>query len=523
MSHLPPPATTAPGAMPLSRPPGALPGWWAALGWLGLGLAALGLAFQAEAAAAIRTWSSSATYNHGWLILPIALWLAWSRRDRLAGLRPEPAPWLALLALPPALAWLAAERLGIMEGRQFAAIGFVWVLALAVLGWRACRAMAAPLLYLVFLVPFGAFVTPALQTITARMIDHLLDLTDIPHYVDDLIIETPAGVFLVAEACAGLRFLIAAIAFGALYAFVMFRSPGRRLIVMALALVVPILANGVRAFGIVLLGHYLGSAEAAAADHVVYGWVFFSVVILLLILAGLPFREDQAPEPAAPVAAAQAPTSQAPTSQAPAGPAPRGATLAGAALLAAGIAGAAPATGLALDRAGGEAPQRLALALPPPEDCAPRPGAPGLRCADGLLVEAEAILFPARATWRLVAAERWRLSGSDDQDKTFGVQVPGGGRWQARQQREAEATIAMATWLNGRPAGGGLRSRAEQAWNSLGGGGGAPVLVALRLRAETPGPATSAPRQRALLEALLQAEGPAIAARATALSAPGGR
>jgi hypothetical protein len=61
----------------------------------------------------------------------------------------------------------------------------------------------AALLYLVFLIPFGAFATPALQSVTARLIDLLLDPTGIPHYVDDLIIETPAGVFFVAEACAG--------------------------------------------------------------------------------------------------------------------------------------------------------------------------------------------------------------------------------------------------------------------------------------------------------------------------------
>jgi exosortase A len=476
-----------------------------------LGLLALGLIFREEAEAAVRTWDSSATYNHGWLILPISIWLAWSRRHRLAALRPEPVPWAALLALPGVLAWLAAERLGVMEGRQFAVIGFVWVLALAVLGWRACRAMAAPLVYLVFLVPFGAFITPALQTITARMIDLLLDATNIPHYVDDLIIETPAGTFLVAEACAGLRFLIAAIAFGVLYAFVMFRSPGRRLIVMALAVVVPIGANGFRAFGIVLLGHYLGSAEAAAADHVVYGWVFFSVVILLLILAGLPFREDGAPEPAPEVAA--------PVGPAPRGvadPAPRNVVLAGAVVLAAGIAAAGPAVSLSLDRAGNEPPERMALALAAPEGCATQPGGMGLRCAGGLLVQAEAIVFPAQATWRVVAAERWRRTGSNDQDMLFTVQVPGGGTWRARQQHEAGTTVALATWLNGRVAGGGLRSRAEQAWNTLGGGAGNPVLVVVSLRAEDEAAGTA--RQRALLEALLQAQGAGIAARAGAMS-----
>ena len=57
-----------------------------------------------------------------------------------------------------------------MEGRQFAALGFLELLCLAVLGWRVCAVLAGPLLYLVFLVPFGIFLTAALQDFTAWFI-----------------------------------------------------------------------------------------------------------------------------------------------------------------------------------------------------------------------------------------------------------------------------------------------------------------------------------------------------------------
>ncbi|TQF77305.1 exosortase, partial [Elioraea sp. Yellowstone] len=273
------------------------PAWRMTTVALILGLAALLVVFREEAAAAVRVWNTSTAYNHCWLIAPIAAWLAWQRRHRLAAIAPAPQPLLALLAIPPALAWLAAERLGIMEGRQLTAWALIQVFVVAVIGWRAALAMAIPLAYTLFLVPFGGFAVPYLQLITAHFIDLGLDLWNISHYVDGLLIDTPAGRFHVAEACAGLRFAIAALAFGALYAATMFRSPGRRLVVMALAVVVPIVANGIRALGIVVAAEYLGSAEAAAADHVIYGWGFFSVVILLLILAGLPFREDRPDQP----------------------------------------------------------------------------------------------------------------------------------------------------------------------------------------------------------------------------------
>ncbi|WP_458095341.1 exosortase A [Roseomonas sp. WA12] len=464
-----------------------------------MALAVLAFAFSEEVAAAVRVWDNSATYNHCWLVLPIVGYLAWSRRHRLIGLTPRPSPLLALLAIPPALAWLAAERLGIMEGRQLAVIGLVWATALGILGWPVCRTMAAPLAYLVFLVPFGAFVTPALQSVTARFIDLGLDLTAIPHFVDDLVIETPAGTFLVAEACAGLRFLIAAVAFGALYALTMFRSPGRRLIVLILAVIIPVIANGLRAFGIVALGSYLGSAEAAAADHVIYGWAFFSAVIFLLTLAGLPFREDTAPEPVRIVT-----------------PAPvRPSSLATAVAIIAVITLAGPSLGAVLGQAGGRAPERRLVHIPELEGCG-APAGPGTLICGGVTVRAEMLVFPGQVTWGAVSAERGRLTGGDDQDLLFTPVGAPNGSWRARQSADRGTTIALAAWLNGRPAGTGMTSRAEQAWNSLGLGTGVPVLVAVTLGTENTG--FDGLRQRAVLETLLRARGGAIAAEAAAAS-----
>ncbi len=210
---------------------------------------------------------------------------------------PQPWPAAALLGAPIAIGWIAAERLGIMEGRQLAAIAALEVLALAVLGRRLYRALAGPLLYLVFLVPFGAFLTPQLQQFTARFVAVGLTLLGVPSLVTNMTIEIPEGTFYVAEACAGLRFLIAAVAFGVFFALLNYRSPGRRTAFIAASCVVPVVANGFRALGIVLLGHLLGSAEAAETDHILYGWMFFSIVLLLLVAAGLPFREAMSSSP----------------------------------------------------------------------------------------------------------------------------------------------------------------------------------------------------------------------------------
>lgn len=443
-----------------------LTGWYGALTALGFGLAGLAALFVNEIGAAVSTWDRSSAYGHCWLVLPIAIWLAWTRRDRLAGLSPEPLPVAGLLALGGAVAWLVMERLGVMEARQFAALGIVWVLVLATLGWRIVVAMAAPLAYLIFLVPFGEFATPWLQNITLEMILFGLRLLGIPHHADGLVIEIPEGTFLVAEACAGLRFLIAAVAFGALYALSMFRDTWRRLVVLLLAVLVPLVANGIRAFAIVLMGHHMGSAEAAAADHLVYGWIFFSAVMILLILAGLPFRQDGTPEARAPAVASPPPTRS---------------RLAAATLLTLGLAAVGPVTASALD-ASVPASQREPAHLAAPPGCVAQGTA--LNCA-GATVTASLIVFAPASNWSAVSGMRRQAAGTDDEALIFDVTGPGM-RWQVRQGRTnpgaaQAAVVGVAAWLDGAPAGDGLRIRATQAWNALIGHGGRPVLAVVEL------------------------------------------
>ena len=473
--------------------------WGRALAVLAAGMLVLGLGFQAEIIAAIDTWDRSTAYHHCWLVLPVAAWLGWERRHRLEGLLPQPWALAALPAMVAGMVWLVAERLGIMEGRQLAALAVMLSLVLAVLGWPFCRAMAAPLAYLVFLVPFGAFLVPSLQRITAWMIVAGLQLLDIPHYADELTIELAAGTFLVAEACAGLRFMVASLAFGALYALVMFRAPWRRAVVMLLALVVPVLANGLRALGIVLLGHHLGSAEAAAADHLIYGWIFFSVVIALLVLAGLPFRQDgQAEPPMLPRAAGT-------TAASPAIPAGL--------VLVTGLVG--PALAMLLAQASAPPVSRPA-ALAEPAGCDTSPQ--GLLCED-VPVAARVLVFAPRVTWSSVVAARQGLAGQDDEAMTFNM-ADTRANWHVRQSPGSGTAVAVATWLGGQPASDGMRSRAVQGWNSLMGGAGQPVVAVVVLQAPAPRSATEQRQQRRLMAAVLAAQADGLSAAAARESRP---
>lgn len=257
--------------------------------------------FWPEATGAFRVWVGSTAYNHCFLVLPLVGYMIWDRRAVLNEIAPRPqARWLVVVPLLSVL-WLISATLGIHEAQQLVVLTLLQAILLALLGWSAYKALLAPLLYLYFLVPSGEVLVPYLQDFTASMAVRGLRLVGIPVFSDGVFIEVPAGKFVVAEECAGLRFLIASIAFGVFFAVITYRSSTRRAIFIALSIAMPILANGARVFGIILAAEILGSPTAVMADHVIYGWGFFSAILLLLIVLGRSFADGDRGVPLAPI------------------------------------------------------------------------------------------------------------------------------------------------------------------------------------------------------------------------------
>src|SRR5690606_34294408 len=207
------------------------------------------------------------TYNHILLIPPVLVWLVWLRKAELAQLSPRPW-WPGLVLLLAALfLWLAGAVSGINTARHLGLVAAMVAAAIALLGLRASFALAFPMAYAFFLVPIGDELVPALQMITAKISIILIEWSGIPADIDGVFIDTPVGLFEVAEACSGVKFLVAMIALGALVCNLCFRSWWRRVLFMLLTIVVPIVANGVRAWGIIYIAQSQGVEFAAGVDH----------------------------------------------------------------------------------------------------------------------------------------------------------------------------------------------------------------------------------------------------------------
>lgn len=269
---------------------GAIPAIWRApLARLAAAWLVLVFVFLSDWAAMAHQWWDSSTYNHILLIPAILLWLVPARWREVRRL--EPAIWwpgLVLFGLA-AFLWVLGSFAGFSLVRQLAVVGMLQASVIALLGLRVAAGLAFPLFYLLFLVPFGDEMIPWLQMVTARITMALLHVSGVSASIEGVFITTPRGYFEVAEACSGVKFLIAMVAYGTLVANVCFRSWPRRIVLLAACLVVPILANGVRAWGTIFIAQYRGIAFAQGFDHIFYGWVFFAIVMAIVLAASWRF------------------------------------------------------------------------------------------------------------------------------------------------------------------------------------------------------------------------------------------
>lgn len=290
---MPPEAAVFPHQRPGLRLPAA---WRAPLAGLAAAAMALVLACLSAWAAMAHQWWNIDTYNHLLLVPLIAAWLVALKEEELARLAPQPfLPGLIGVAAGLAL-WRVGEGAGINLVAQAGAVGALQAAVVTILGLRASIVLALPIAFAAFLVPFGDEIIPPLQTITAEIAIALTHAAGVPARIEGIHIHTPAGLFIVAEACSGVKFLIAMVTLGVLVCATRFNRWRTRAAFMAACVIVPILANGVRAWATIYVAQYVGAEKATGFDHVVYGWVFFAIVIAILLGAAWRFVEREPEE-----------------------------------------------------------------------------------------------------------------------------------------------------------------------------------------------------------------------------------
>jgi exosortase D (VPLPA-CTERM-specific) len=257
----------------------------------------------------VHDWGADDNYSHGFLIVPIALYLVWERRARLAAAPTRPS-WLGLLLIVLSLAVLGAGVLGAeLFLTRISMLGVLAGIVLFLYGWRTLRLLAFPLAFLLLMIPLPAIIFNRiafpLQLLASRFGELALTIAGVPVLREGNVITLSNTSLEVAEACSGIRSLVSLLTLAIVYGYVMDRRPWARITLALASIPVAIAANGIRVAGTGLAAHYVGPEAAQGFFHEFSGWLVFVVAFILLfavqrVIAWMaPDRTDRpAPPPA---------------------------------------------------------------------------------------------------------------------------------------------------------------------------------------------------------------------------------
>lgn len=235
----------------------------------------------------VQHWRLVGEYSHGFLIAPLAIYFAWEQRPVLRRTPIEPSWWGLGLLLLGALA-LAVGRLGVeLMAMRTAFVLTLNGLVLLLLGWPIYRVLLFPLWFAFLMVPLpqslANVITFPLQLIATDLAMIPLYWMQIPALREGNIIHLSESTLLVAEACSGLRSVMALSTLGIVFAYFFRRGFAKRVAIILSTLPIAILVNAFRVALTGLLTHYYGEEAAQGVIHTTEGFFTFGLAFALLL------------------------------------------------------------------------------------------------------------------------------------------------------------------------------------------------------------------------------------------------
>ena len=252
-------------------------------------LAAVAYAYWDIGTRLVGQWRDDDNYSHGFLIVPLAIYFAWTRRAALRAAALHPSSWgLLLVALS-----LAAFVAGVAAAELFVArVSIVGVAAGAILfvcGPRHLRLLAFPVGFLLLMIPppeilFNHFALP-LQLFASSTGEVVLRGAGVPVLRDGNVLELATMRLEVAEACSGIRSIVSLLTFALVLAEFSGCSRGRMALLAAATVPIAVFANATRVAATGLAAHAWGPQVAEGFLHSSAGLlVFVAAVVVLLIV-----------------------------------------------------------------------------------------------------------------------------------------------------------------------------------------------------------------------------------------------
>lgn len=253
---------------------------------IGLVLGAMLLLYWSVINGLVTAWSTDDNYSHGFFIVPLALYFAWERKDKILA-SPQQPSWFGLVVVAGSLFLLVAGLLG--AELFLSRVSIIFALAGAILflfGWRTLRVLAFPLAFLFLMVPLPAIIFNKiafpLQLLASHVGEYSVRSLDIPILREGNVLILANAKLEVAEACSGIRSLVSLFTLGIVFGYFVDNRVWVRSFIALSAIPVAILANGLRVASAGVAAHNYGTAGVEGLFHEFSGWVVFVVAFLMM-------------------------------------------------------------------------------------------------------------------------------------------------------------------------------------------------------------------------------------------------
>jgi exosortase len=250
-------------------------------------------------------WYHDDNYSHGFLIIPIAAYFAWERRERLKTAAVNSSVF-GLVVVVGSIVMLLA---GILGSELFLTrVSIVGALAGSVLfmfGWRHLRILAFPIAFLLLMIPIPAIIFNQiafpLQLLASRFGEAAMGMADVPVLREGNVLILANTTLEVAEACSGIRSLVSLLTLAIVLGYFSDRRLWVRTAVALSSIPVAVITNGFRVAGTGIAAHRFGPAAAEGFFHEFSGWLVFvaAFALTLAIQRLIAIVAPQAPLPTA--------------------------------------------------------------------------------------------------------------------------------------------------------------------------------------------------------------------------------
>ncbi len=235
----------------------------------------------------VHDWYYDDNYSHGFLIVPLALYLAWERRERFLATVQAPSLW-GLAVVAGSIFVLLAGVLGSeLFLTRISIVGCVVGAVLFLSGWKRLFVMAFPIAILLLMIPLPAIIFNQiafpLQLLASRVGESTLTAVEIPVLREGNVLVLANTTLEVAEACSGIRSLVSLLTLGIVFGYFTDSRLWMRVLIALSTVPIAIVANGGRVAGTGIAAHHYGPEAAQGFLHEFSGWMVFVVAFVLML------------------------------------------------------------------------------------------------------------------------------------------------------------------------------------------------------------------------------------------------